>query len=485
MGFLKKLFGSSVESDNSNCNKNEYTENVEEVKVEKKHESSTPQPISNSNATTWENFFGVDLKNAPNESWEEMEAEQNGQNSIRNFANFDIDDEYFSFVSAKVIGSNATNFFFKCPYSWDDAFDIYFLIERDLVHHGSYTNTAAADKFRGNFDSYYDSFDWEIDGCSIRMSRDIDTGDIELGVWTTFYNKEYLDKPRVESVSNDNKIVDIEEDNEEPMPQKTFNVNLSGALSTLQFVHGYMEDQLYGIASCYIARADKDIIHLLEEDSFDEVYSFPSKEIADYLNGRLGALGFKNFNCDDVTNIKAELFVIPAGDSDESEEEPDALVHYEMRYLVDVENVDYRLKTIMDGKMTLNLVGIQYRDNYEDLLENLEVGTSVILKHDPTNEYDANALAFYLSDGTMLGYLPKKDQPFARIFMKKGYIECEISNIDGTYIDTETILSEDMVDYDEYNNGDVRISRIESHRGFCNSTRKEISLEDVVKYNFL
>lgn len=54
------------------------------------------------------------------------------------------------------------------------------MIERDLVHNGNYTNTAAATKFRGKFDSYYDSFSWDIDGCSIRMSRDINTS---IGIW--------------------------------------------------------------------------------------------------------------------------------------------------------------------------------------------------------------------------------------------------------------------------------------------------------------
>lgn len=486
MGFFKKLFGISTEEETSKYNKSEHEDNTPQVKVETKSEKTTSKHSNNPNMTSWENFFGLNLKTSPNKDWEATGTEYSGDNIIRTFENYNLNNTYFSYVKALVIGSNATNFFFKCPYSWDDAFDIYFLIERDLVHHGNYTNTAAASKFRGNFESYYDSFDWEIDGCNIRMSRDIDTGDIELGIWTTFYNSEYLDTLQSEAPSQSHDSLYESEDDDTFMPQHTFNIHLSGALETLHFVHDYMADQLTGNASCYIARSEGDNIQLLEEDSFDEVFSFQSNEIADYLDGRLGALGFKNFNCDDLTDIKAEVFVIPAGDSEDAEEvSSDALVHYEMRYLVDVENVDYRHKTIMDGKMTLNIVGIQYRDNYEDLLDNLEVGTHVILKHDPTNEYDANALAFYLSDGTMLGYLPKKDQPFARIFMKKGYIECEISNIDDTYIDTETTLSEDMVDYDEYNNGDVRISRTESHRGFGNSTRKEVSLKELVEYKFV
>lgn len=288
----------------------------------------------------------------------------------------------------------------------------------------------------------------------------------------------------------DDDVLDEYDDEEKTvMPSNVFEVHLPGSLQVLKFIQSHFALQMEGETPMYIAKCSGSEITLLSQDGFEELISFESYEISSYLDGNMGAAGFANINTDDMSDIVIQVLVVRAESEDnevsDDTEDTDCKVHYEMRYLVDVENVDYRLKTIMDGKMTLNLVGIQYRDNHEDLLENLEVGTHVTLKHDPTNEYDANALAFYLSDGTMLGYLPKKDQPFARIFMKMGYIECEISNIDGTYIDTETTLSEDMVDYDEYNNGDVRISRTESRRGFGNSTRQEVSLEELVKNKFL
>ena len=352
-----------------------------------------------------------------------------------------------------MIGNSATNFFFKCPYTWDDAFDIYYLIERDLVHNGNYTNTAAAAKFRGKFDSYYDSFSWDIDGCSIIMSRDIDTGDIELGVWTLFYNQEYLDKAT--DSCKDNKLED-----EAILPKKEFNVHLSGALDTLHFVHDHLGKQLVGAASCYVARAEGTTIQLLDENNFDEVYSFESKEIADYLGHRLGAAGFINFNCDDVTDIQAELFIIPAEYAKETSDDraTDVLVHYEMSYLVDPLEFDYRRKTIMDGKMNLNIVGIQYRDNYEELKSSIKEGETVILKPEPTNEYDKNALAFYL-EGNIIGYLPKKDQPFAHIFMAKGQIETSISRIDENWIDTEVDIKKDMIDVNAFKNNNVNLTK--------------------------
>ena len=433
------------------------------------------QPAITSDKTSWENFFGVNLKSSPNELWKEGELQYTEKDVIRNFTNNHVDNDYFSSVNAKVIGNSATNFFFKCPYTWDDAFDIYFLIERDFVHNGNYTNTAAAAKFRGKFDSYYDSFSWDIDGCSITMSRDINNGDIELGVWTLFYNHEYLDKTKERSETYEQK------EDETTLPKKNFHVHLLGGLDTLHFVHDHLGKQLAGTASCYVARAEGTTIHLLDENDFNEVYSFESKEIADYLGNRLGAAGFIKFNCDDVTDIQAELFIIPAEDTKETSdtESEDALVHYEMSYLVDPVEIDYRRKTIMDGSMNLNIVGFQYRDNYEELKHSIKEGMSVILKPELTNEYDPNALAFYL-EGNVIGYLPKKDQPFAHIFMAKGQIEATICHIDEKWIDTEVYIKKDMIDVNAFKNSGVSLTKIKSFKG-GNSSSQSVDFSEFIE----
>lgn len=467
MDFFKNLFGCSTAQSSNDINSNNKEDHEQQVSY------SMSQPAHDNNLTSWENFFGVNLKFSPNEQWIEGECEYNEKNVIRIFTNNHINNIYFSSVNAKVIGNSATNFFFKCPYTWDDAFDIYYLIERDLVHNGNYTNTAAAAKFRGKFDSYYDSFSWDIDGCSIIMSRDQYTGDIELGVWTMFYNQEYLNKEK--DSCKDNKL------EEATLPKKEFNVHLFGALDTLHFVHDHLGKQLAGSTSCYIARAEGTTIQLLDENNFDEVYSFKSKEIADYLGHRLGAAGFINFNCDDVSDIQAKLFIIPAECAKETSDdiETDALVHYEMSYLVDPLEFDYRRKTIMDGKMNLCIVGIQYRDNYEELKSSIKEGETVILKPEPTNAYDQNALAFYL-EGKIIGYLPKKDQPFARIFMAKGQIETSICRIDENWIDTEVDIKKDMIDINAFENNEVNLIKIESFKG-GNRSSQSIELSEFIE----
>ena len=231
MEIFKKLFGGSTVKSSNEINSN-LNEGYEQHAT-----NSKPQPCHAPNMTSWENFFGVNLKLSPNELWIEGESAYNEKNVIRIFTNNHINNAYFSSVNAKVIGNSATNFFFQCPYTWDDAFDIYFLIERDLVHNGNYTNTAAAAKFRGKFDSYYDRLSWDIDGCSIILSRDLDTGDIELGVWTLFYHQEYLDKAKDSYKANN-------QEDETTLPKRVFNVHLFGALDTLRFVHNHLGNPL-------------------------------------------------------------------------------------------------------------------------------------------------------------------------------------------------------------------------------------------------
>lgn len=445
--------------------------------------SSETLPKTFDDSISWDNFFGVNLKTSPNELWEEGECGYNAYNKYRNFACYHINNAYFSYADAKVIGDSATNFFFKCPYSWNVAFDIYFLIERDLVHHGNYNYVDALKNCSYNFDELIVHVEWTINGCDIRMSRDRDTGEIELGIWTSFYNSEYLNQPNEttpQPYEEESSIVGDSE--EEPsMPQKTIHVHFPDSIETLRFVHDYLDGSLIGNAQTYVIRADYNIIHVYDQDTYDEVYSFENSEIATFLSGKLGAIGFYNFNCDNINDIQAEVLVILADSSEK--EENNVLVHFEMSYLVDPIEMDYRGKTIMDGKMNLSLVGIQYRDNYEELKNTLKEGMAVVLKPEPTNEYDPNALAFYLNE-QIIGYLPKKDQPFAQIFMAKGHIDANICEIDDKWIDTEVTITKDMIDFNAYEKSDVSFTKIESIKG-GGRKRQSINLRDFVELSKL
>lgn len=57
MGFLKKLFESSTDNSSDDRKKNDNHQTL----------NSISQPAHNPNMTSWENFFGVNLKSSPND----------------------------------------------------------------------------------------------------------------------------------------------------------------------------------------------------------------------------------------------------------------------------------------------------------------------------------------------------------------------------------------------------------------------------------
>jgi len=466
MGFFKNLFGGS---DNSEASRPE--QNLQDA-----NETDNIEPTQSvQNYDGWRDFFGIDLKSSPNSNWDESEGEYNSEGqSIRNFELYLLPDSYFTEIGAKVIGKNATNFFFTCPYSYEDAFDIYFIIERDIIHHGRYTNTEAARKFRGKFDSEHDMINWDnIDGCSIMMDRDIDTGDIKLGVWTNFYNAQYLDE---ENPINESNITSQELDNEGDETEdgdgnsdsttKLISIHLPKNMNMLKFLRDYLQNQMDGDPNMYYLQPIGSIIHFLDITTFEDIISFECTEVTDFLEGRMAAATLTNVEGCDTNDITADILVTPVGKDEDSENDEDddntAHVYYEMSYLVDPEEFDYRHKTIMDGTINFSVVGMQHRDNYEKLMEIIEEGTLVVLKPEPDNPYDSNALAFYLKDGTLIGYLPKKDQPFARIFLAQGQMEGEICEVDDKWLDTEFVLTPDIMDATAFEEGEVRLSKVTS-----------------------
>ena len=482
MGFLKKLFGGSDYSETTNNEQNtQFTKEVE----------NKAQFLSAQNKDVWEDFFGINLKNAPNSDWDETEGEYNSDGQpIRNFDLYDLPDSYFIEIGAKVIGKNATNFFFTCPYTHDDAFDIYFIIERDLIHNGRYTNSEAARQFRGKFDNEYDMINWDdINGCSIMMSRDMDTGDIKLGVWTDFYNTQYLDEENPidesnitsqESDNDDNETEDSEDNSESTT--KLISIHLPKSVNMLKFLRDHLQSQMDGDPNTYYLQPIGSTIHFLDITTFEEIISFECKEVTDFLEGRMAAATLTNVEGCDTNDIRADILVTPEGKDEDSEDNEEngnpTHVYYEMSYLVDPEEIDYRRKTIMDGTINFSVVGMQHRDNYEKLKEIIEEGTLVVLKPEPDNPYDPNALAFYLKDGTLIGYLPKKDQPFARIFLAKGFINGTISKIDDKWVDTEVLLAPEMVNKSALGDEKVFVSRITSY-GYMNERSKLVDITEI------
>ena len=70
----------------------------------------------------------------------------------------------------------------------------------------------------------------------------------------------------------------------------------------------------------------------------------------------------------------------------------------------------YQRKLVRNGKILTTIQGIIYHKNYKEIITRLEIGTQVILKPEPDNPYDCNAIAVYW-ENDRIGYVAKKDIP--------------------------------------------------------------------------
>lgn len=143
----------------------------------------------------WHDFCGVNIKNAPNANWREIGSYVSDGNEVRKFECQFENNWYFKTAQANVVGKSTTNFVFRGPYELISAIDIYFLIEKNLMLRKNLTSVVASQELRGKFDSVYDHIQWQNDDFFIEMSRDIESGDIELVVLSPFYNHDFLDEP--------------------------------------------------------------------------------------------------------------------------------------------------------------------------------------------------------------------------------------------------------------------------------------------------
>lgn len=131
-------------------------------------------------------------------------------------------------------------------------------------------------------------------------------------------------------------------------------------------------------------------------------------------------------------------------------------------------------RTINHHNMIMFVVGLKYRENHEDLLHDIRKGTKLIIKHDPTNEYDDTALGFYLEDDRIIGYVPKKYKPFVELFLKNSSLTSEVTFIEDTDVDVEIPLNKNNIDASIIEKYNMTISKV-TKKKYKNGGYQEIS----------
>lgn len=70
---------------------------------------------------------------------------------------------------------------------------------------------------------------------------------------------------------------------------------------------------------------------------------------------------------------------------------------------------------------TFHIAGFTYYDGI-DVYRKLKIGEALILKAEPDNKFDPNAIAIYYKT-TMLGYVPAEQNELISKFFRLGYID--------------------------------------------------------------
>lgn len=81
-------------------------------------------------------------------------------------------------------------------------------------------------------------------------------------------------------------------------------------------------------------------------------------------------------------------------------------------------------------KFNSKLAGVSF-DNRQDLIKTLVPGDTLILKAEPDNEWDSNAVAVYNISNEQLGYIKKDTAAKINADVRVGHVKCTVSEVTG------------------------------------------------------
>ncbi|WP_434503890.1 HIRAN domain-containing protein [Prevotella sp.] len=162
--------------------------------------------------------------------------------------------------------------------------------------------------------------------------------------------------------------------------------------------------------------------------------------------------------------------------SDEPKQAQAIATEYQPYFTIKCVNPDgeWVTRTINHHNMNMFVVGLKYRENYEDLLHDIRKGTKLIIKHDSTNDYDDSALGFYLEDDRIIGYVPKKYKPFVELFLMNSSLTSEVTFVEDTDVDVEIPLNKNNIDASILEKYNMIINKVTKEK-YKNGVYQEIS----------
>lgn len=87
---------------------------------------------------------------------------------------------------------------------------------------------------------------------------------------------------------------------------------------------------------------------------------------------------------------------------------------------VAAESLDFTELPFVEGRYTLHLSGEEY-DGRQGLIGRLEPGQLLVLRREPSNPHDSNAVAVTTQSGSAIGYIPRKNANWVARLLDEGY----------------------------------------------------------------
>ena len=180
MGFLKKIFGIFSTDSTSTYNKSEKS-------IQNYNKSEKPSP-------KWNDFFGIDLTSAPNDSWT-YEGEEGNSKYFKYIGN-SLSDLFDSCLLIADGNKKTMNFTFDCDFDTNVGFDILWEIEKSIMGHSLMTRGEIKSKYLFKVDDEEYPVFFDMSGNRIIYKYMPDEFKIKIFVFTKFYNE-----PKVNSFS--------------------------------------------------------------------------------------------------------------------------------------------------------------------------------------------------------------------------------------------------------------------------------------------
>ncbi|MBQ8052116.1 MAG: HIRAN domain-containing protein [Bacteroidaceae bacterium] len=383
-------------------------------------------------------FFGVDLTQSPNHRWSCNGTEKDRQGRVvRLFTMKGLDAEqwFFSECRAEVSERNTTDFLFRKSFDMEQAMDIVFLIERDIMHGGRYDYQECIEKYRDEIALKQAQLRWDADGMAITYSHDEGENRMEVHVATPFYYEPFLE-------NNMNEMVDTGYGYALPAGFVKYEGRMPVSASNLIAISKVFTNTK---GYRYIAKIDHGALVAYDIDKEEQVFDFECDSIRQLVeDGKYVGLAITDCGDSDGEYESIEVYAkVYEDDEDEGDEanerkeqkeatpKPDPTVSIYISYKDDEGKRQEKL--VRNGNLRTSITGMKYYMGYNDTMERIEEGTKVLLKAEPTNPYDANAIAV-LYEGNVIGHVPKKDIPVVAANLNEGSIVAEVDYKDDNLV---------------------------------------------------